>query len=84
MRTDSNWNDSGTNYGITKQVYGAGIPPKETTATAKERPNFLVEVKAKTPYGLKTIARKFLKYGQVKRILMHQYIMPSIKRGKVK
>ena len=27
-------------------------PPKETTATAKERPNLLIEVKAKTYYSL--------------------------------
>ena len=48
-------------------------PPhqKETTTTTKERPNLQVEVKAKKYYGLKTMARKFRKYGQVKRILMH-------------
>ena len=48
--TDSNGNNLGTNNGTTKQIYGAGIPPKETTATAKERPNLLVEVKTKTYY----------------------------------
>ena len=30
-----------------------------------------MEVKAKAYYGLKTMARKFLKKGQVERILMH-------------
>ena len=33
-------------------------PQKETTATTKERPNFLAEVQAKVYYGLKTIAKK--------------------------
>ena len=55
----------------TKQIYGAGIPPKETKITAKKRPNLLVEVKAKVYYGFKMMARKFFKYGQVKRTLMH-------------
>ena len=36
-------------------------PPKETTETVKERPSLLVEVKTKTYYDLKTMARKFLK-----------------------
>ena len=31
---------------------------KETIATAKERPNLLVEMKAKTYYGLKTVTIK--------------------------
>ena len=50
---------------------GASLPPKETTATTKERPNLLLEVKTKTNYGLKMMARKFRKYGQIERILMH-------------
>ena len=32
--------------------------PKETKATAKERPNLLVEEKAESYYGLKTMAKK--------------------------
>ena len=50
MRTDSNENDPSTNIGTTAQLYVVGILPKETIATAKERPNLLVEVKAKTYY----------------------------------
>ena len=60
-----------TKKGTAKQIYGASFSPKETTATEKERPNLLMEVKNKTYYGLKTMARKFLKYGQVERTLMH-------------
>ena len=41
-RTDLNDNDQGTKNGTTKQIYGAGIFTKETTATAK---------KAKLPSG---------------------------------
>ena len=41
--------------GTATPIYGADIPPKETTATTKERPNFLVEVQAKVYYGLKTM-----------------------------
>ena len=37
----------------------------------KENANHLIQVKAKTYYGLKTMARKFLKNGQVESILMH-------------
>ena len=44
MRTNLNGNDKGTKNGTTKQSYRTGIPPKETTATAKEWPNFLVEI----------------------------------------
>ena len=43
----------------------------ETKPTTKEKPKLLVEVKAKTYYGLKAMARKFRKYGQVERNLMH-------------
>ena len=50
----------------------ASPPQRETLATAKERLNFLVEVQAKVYYGLKTMARKFRKYGQVESI--RQYI----------
>ena len=57
-----------------QQIYGVGILPKETTATAKEWPNFLVEVQAKLYYGLKTMARKFRKYEQVESIAVRQYI----------
>ena len=46
-------------------------PPKETTATAKERLDFLVEVQEKVYYGLKMMARKFRKYGQVESIAVH-------------
>ena len=53
--TKTNWN------GTTAEIYWAGILQKETTATMKARKNLLVEVKAKTYYGLKTMARKFLK-----------------------
>ena len=35
-----------------------------TISTTKERPSLLVEVQAKFYYGLKTMARKFRKYGQ--------------------
>ena len=34
--------------GTTAQIYGVGIPPKETIATAKERLKLLVEVKVET------------------------------------
>ena len=37
----------------------------------KERSNLLVEVKANAYYGLKKMARKFRKYRQVERIVMH-------------
>ena len=52
-------------------------PPKETTTTAKERPNFLVEVQAKVYYGLKTMIRKFRKYGQVENIAVHLQNTPT-------
>ena len=68
-RTDLNDNAQGTKNGTTNQIYWAGIPPKETTA--KERPNFLVEMQTKVYYGLKTMARKFRKYGQVESIAVH-------------
>ena len=48
--------------------YRVSFPQKETTATAKERSNLLVEVKAKIYCSLITMTRKFLKYGQEKRI----------------
>ena len=70
-KTDSNGNNSGTNDETTKQIYDAGIPIKETTATVKEKSNLPVEVKAKTYYDLKLMARKSLKYGQVESILIH-------------
>ena len=35
-RTDLNDNDQGTKNRTTKQIYGTGIPPKETTVTTKE------------------------------------------------
>ena len=53
----------------------------------KERPNLLVEVKAKTYYCLKTIGRK---YGHVETILMHlqnapiYYAKYKKKKGKLK
>ena len=36
-------------------------PPKEITATVNERPKLLVEVKAVTYYGFKTMANNFFK-----------------------
>ena len=50
---------------------GPVSPQKETTATTKERPNLLVEVQAKFYYGLKTMARKFKKYGYEENIGVH-------------
>ena len=44
---------------------------KETTATTKEGPIFLVEVQAKLYYGLKTMERKFRKYVQVENIVVY-------------
>ena len=76
-RTDLNGNDQGTKIELKKQIYGASIPLKETTATTKERPNFLVEVQAKVYYGLKMMARKFRKYGLVKSIEVHQQNVPT-------
>ena len=51
--TNSNGNNSAMKNKITAQKYGVGIPPKETTTTAKVRPKLLVEVKAETYYELK-------------------------------
>ena len=62
-RTDFNSNDQGIKNKTTKQIYGASISTKKTTATAKIRLTILVEVQAKVYYGLKTMARKFRKYG---------------------
>ena len=71
-RTDSNKNDPGMINRTTAQTYGANITTKEATATVKERPNLLVEEKAKTYFGLKVMAKKFFfKYGQVESIAMH-------------
>ena len=49
---------------------GQVSPPKETTTSAKERTNLIVEVKAKTYYSLQMMSRKFLEYRQVESILM--------------
>ena len=45
-------------------------PQKETTATTKERPNFLVKVQAKVFYGLKTMAKKFRKYSKIRQYII--------------
>ena len=50
-----------------------GRPP---LATAKEMTNFLVDLQAKVYYGLKTMARKFWKYGQVESIAVHLKNIP--------
>ena len=50
---------------------------KETTETTKESPNLLVEVQAKMYYSLKTMARKFRKYGQVENIMIHLQNTPT-------
>ena len=76
-KTDLNFYDQGKKNGTTKQIYGAGVPPKETTVTAKEMPNFLVEVQVKVYYGLKMMARKFIKYGQVDSIAVHLKYTPT-------
>ena len=72
-----NDNNQGTKNGTTKQIYGAGIPPKQTTATAKEKPNFPVEVQAKIYYSLKMMARKFRKYELVGSIAVHLQNTPT-------
>ena len=62
----------GRKSGIKKFVIGEScFLPKETTVTAKEKPNLLVEVKAIIYSSLRTITRKFFKYGQVESILIH-------------
>ena len=50
---------------------GLASPSKETTTTTKVRPNFLVEVKIKTYYGLRTMSKKYKKCRQLERIIMH-------------
>ena len=71
-RTDSNGNDLGMVNGTTVQIYGVGIPPKETIATAK----LLVEVKAESYCRLRTMAKKILKFGLVESISMHLQVAP--------
>ena len=65
---------------------GSVSPQKEIiTATAKERPNLLMEVKAESYYGLRTTAKKFKKFSQVENICRrHQNIMLNIERRKMK
>ena len=59
------------------QLLVAGLtPPKEATETVKERSNILVEIMAKTYYGLRTRAKKFQKYGQVESIVMNMQNTP--------
>ena len=50
-------NNTGVVNGSTAQIYGVAIFPKETTATVKIRPKLLVEVKAETYYGFRTMAK---------------------------
>ena len=68
--TDSHGNDQDINNGNLNQIIRVGIPPKETTATARQR-NLLVEVKTDIFYGLRTIAKKVKKYGQVKNLALN-------------
>ena len=44
--------------GTATPIYGADIPPKETTATTKVRLKLLVKVKGKTYYDLKITMAK--------------------------
>ena len=69
--TDSHGNDPELNRGNSNQIIGVGILPKETTATARQR-DLLVEIKTNTFNGLKTIAKKVIKYRQVKNLALHQ------------
>ena len=55
--TYSNVNYQSKNNRTTAQMYGVSIPPKETTATKRQR-DLLVEVKTNTFYRLRTIANK--------------------------
>ena len=59
------------NNGNLNQIIWVGIPPKETTATAIQR-DLLVEIKTNTFYELRTIAKKVIKYEQVKNLALHQ------------
>ena len=69
--TDSHGNDRKLNKGNSNQIIGVGIPPKETTATTKQK-DLLVEVKTNTFYGLRKITKKVKKFGQVKIQALHQ------------
>ena len=52
-------------------------PQKETTATTKVGLSLLVEVQTKLYYGMKTMVRKFRKYGKVENIVVHQKNTPT-------
>ena len=52
-------------------------PQKEATATKKEWTNLLMEVQAKLYYGLKAMASKFRKYGQLENITVHLKNTPT-------
>ena len=43
----------------------------------KERPNLILEVKVKMYYGLKTMTRKFRKYGQLETRVVYLQNMPT-------
>ena len=45
--------------------------PEGWKAGTEARLNLLLEVKAKTYFGMKTMTRKFRKYGQIERIVVH-------------
>ena len=61
------------------------VPPqKMTTATTKEGPSLLVKVQAKLYYSLKTMARKFRKYGQVQNTCkIRQHTKLSMERKRI-
>ena len=62
---------------MTISIFWNRTPPKETTATMKESPNLLEKVKAKMYCGLKIMANKFRKYGQIENIGIHLENTPT-------
>ena len=56
----------------------------KTTSNSKERPNLLVEVMSKTYCKLRTMAKKFKKFGQVESIVMNLKNTLNIEMIKVK
>ena len=80
-KIDLSGNDPNIINETTAQIYGVGIHQKKTTATAKSSNKPLVEMKPKTYYCLRTMAKKIQASGS---IVMPQYITLSTKRRKIK